>query len=191
MYEGPQGYDRLGEYYSYSPTKNKFIAVGCDICAYITDWKTKEFVTGCPALCNDSSNNNNSYYFSSNSSNLCPGNGCCEASFSRELSDHMYWVHTMNTKPRSWASGQCSICSGYMSKFNLSTCDEYHVPIVLDWAIGNRSCHDAQVDMVGSNNYTCGRNSKCVDSGRGFGYLCKCLPGYRGNPYLLDGCQGN
>lgn len=25
-------------------------------------------------------------------------------------------------------------------------------------------CRDAQVHLVGSNNYTCGRNSKCVDS---------------------------
>ncbi|KAL7246098.1 hypothetical protein ACSBR2_001266 [Camellia fascicularis] len=37
--------------------------------------------------------------------------------------------------------------------------------------------------------YECGENSDCYESQNGRGYFCKCRIGYKGNPYLLDGCQ--
>lgn len=61
-----------------------------------------------------------------------------------------------------------------------------NVPIVLDWAIGNLTCVEAQK----RDDYACRDNSQCVDSDTGLGgYRCSCNPGYEGNPYL--GCQGN
>ncbi|KAK4359596.1 hypothetical protein RND71_021825 [Anisodus tanguticus] len=55
------------------------------------------------------------------------------------------------------------------------------IPIVLDWAIGNLSCVEAQKHK----NYAWRHNSQCVNSVSALGgYRCSCKPGYEGNPYL-------
>ncbi|TVU13982.1 hypothetical protein EJB05_37422, partial [Eragrostis curvula] len=42
------------------------------------------------------------------------------------------------------------------------------------------------------SNFACvGKDSRCMDNTESldFGYLCKCNPGYVGNPYLINGCS--
>ncbi|KAF7112816.1 hypothetical protein RHSIM_RhsimUnG0189500 [Rhododendron simsii] len=60
------------------------------------------------------------------------------------------------------------------------------VPIVLDFAIGNQNCVEAQ----NSNAYLCQLNTSCTNSTNGGsgGYLCTCETGYEGNLYLSPGC---
>ncbi|RVW67519.1 Wall-associated receptor kinase 2 [Vitis vinifera] len=96
---------------------------------------------------------------------------------------------------KDWSSNQCSIVliaennfSGF-HQFDISFSNQnmkYFYPAVLKWEIGNKSCHETQK----RGDYACGRNSRCVNSKKGSGYRCLCNPGYRGNPYLPDGCIG-
>ncbi|GMJ08133.1 wall-associated kinase 2 [Hibiscus trionum] len=43
--------------------------------------------------------------------------------------------------------------------------------------------------MEDMNSFACKGNRTCVDSDNTYGYLCKCFHGYKGNPYLSNGCQ--
>jgi hypothetical protein len=62
-------------------------------------------------------------------------------------------------------------------------------PVVLDWAVGNETCPDAKKNLT---SYACkAQPSECHNSTNGPGYRCNCPSGYKGNPYLVGGCQGN
>lgn len=63
------------------------------------------------------------------------------------------------------------------------------MPMVVEWAVRNASnCVEVQKDR---DSYTCvSSNSVCVNLSSEPGYICNCTRGYQGNPYLLDGCQG-
>ncbi|PRQ29763.1 putative protein kinase RLK-Pelle-WAK family [Rosa chinensis] len=66
---------------------------------------------------------------------------------------------------------------------------------VINWQVGDEPCEEAQKSK---GSYACKGNSTCVNwsnvneggyGGWHLGYICRCLPGYQGNPYLADGCQ--
>ncbi|KAF6140145.1 hypothetical protein GIB67_028951 [Kingdonia uniflora] len=60
-------------------------------------------------------------------------------------------------------------------------------PAVLDWVVGLETCEEAKRNLT---SYACEDNGGCVDSTNGLGYNCYCNPGYEGNPYFTNGCQG-
>lgn len=61
------------------------------------------------------------------------------------------------------------------------------LPVVrLDWTVGADNCSETGLNT--SSTYACrDEKSVCVDARRG--YICSCVPGYEGNPYLSEGCQ--
>ncbi|KAL1533216.1 hypothetical protein AAHA92_33133 [Salvia divinorum] len=60
-------------------------------------------------------------------------------------------------------------------------------PVVrLDWTIGTYNCSLAK----NSKTYAClDQKSICIDLDKRKGYLCSCVQGYNGNPYLPGGCK--
>ncbi|KAJ1404803.1 Serine/threonine-protein kinase, active site [Sesbania bispinosa] len=81
-----------------------------------------------------------------------------------------------------------TVGEGYynFSSMDLKKLEKESVPLVLDWAVGNQRCKEAQY----LSRYACkAKNSVCHDSTNGIGYICKCKDGFMGNPYLHHGCQ--
>ncbi|KAK1406746.1 hypothetical protein QVD17_38354 [Tagetes erecta] len=59
------------------------------------------------------------------------------------------------------------------------------LPVVLEWTVGHNDCEHSQKNKT---TYVCTENSVCIDS-INYGYNCRCVLGYEGNPYLPNGCQ--
>ncbi|KAK8306422.1 hypothetical protein V6Z12_D03G127300 [Gossypium hirsutum] len=168
-----------------SHTRNKFTAIGCDTYAYVEGFTGRAYSTGCVSFCYDVADLVNG---------SCSGIGCCQTALPKgvtdyELSFDSYWNHSkvLSFNPCSYGfaveDGAYSFSVSDLSNINFS---KRKFPIILDWTIGNRSCMEAKMDV---DNYACKQNSDCVDPENGRGYLCKCLHGFQGNPYLSNGCR--
>ncbi|XP_035546446.1 wall-associated receptor kinase 2-like [Juglans regia] len=176
-----------------SHTKNSIFAVGCNHFAYITDSKGHvndyKYIAGCISFCDNGTSNlvNGS----------CSGLGCCHSDIPKGEANYNLTLITLYGGLTSLTQSCGLGFIGETQAYNFSTLDFENlntwasskvparsVPVVLDWAIGNKMCKDAQK----MTSYLCNATySNCFDSGNRLGYLCRCSPGYKGNPYLPDG----
>ena len=174
-------------HFSYSHTRNNFIAIGCDIFAYITEENSTKYASGCASLCPNSS------IIADFSSSHCSGVGCCRANFQKDISWFNLRIRSINMITPAWRSMPCG--RAFIAERNFSmhgniniskeiNKNSYFVPAVLYWSVGKVSCSEA----IRRKNYACGQHTDCVNSGQG--YKCRCLKGYQGNPYLTNGCKG-
>ncbi|KAF2945929.1 wall-associated receptor kinase 5 [Oryza sativa Japonica Group] len=176
---------------------NRFTVVGCNSLAYILSPNgtagADRYMTGCMAMCPGAGR-------LEKENGSCAGVGCCQTAIPAGLNGYQVsFEEKFNTSAIAGFS-RCSYAvlveaSAFDFRASYVTTDEFmasnggQLPLVLDWAIGNKTCEEAKRN---ASAYACvSANSECVDSryGRGRGYLCNCSAGYDGNPYLLDGCQ--
>ncbi|CAN4116038.1 unnamed protein product [Withania somnifera] len=171
--------------YSFS-NLNRFTVVGCDDGAIMSG---RNFANGCPALCTSTNDI---------VKGKCMGFGCCQITIPKGLKYFNTTMITTRNHSLAWSFNPCGYSFlGEASRFEFQGVEDLsdvnfvtkimdNVPIVLDWAIGNLTCVEAQK----RNDYACLNNSQCVDSDTGIGgYRCSCNSGYEGNPYIGSGCQ--
>ncbi|CAE5958143.1 unnamed protein product [Arabidopsis arenosa] len=183
---------RLGSSFSLSP-RNKFTLVGCNALALLSTFGKQNYSTGCLSLCDSQPEANGE----------CNGVGCCRTEdFSVPSDSYQFQYGSARLGNQTIKSVDLFNTSVYQfnpctyaflvedGKFNFNSSQDLknlrnvtRFPVALDWAIGNKTCEQAGSTSI------CGGNTKCFDSTRGKGYICKCKDGYNGNPYLLDGCQ--
>ena len=172
--------------FTVSATKNKFVAVGCDTVALLNGYLNGQLsIVGCQSTCNNTLKA---------VSGACSGIGCCQMDIPQDLTEIYFEASSVSNHTEVWNFNPCSFAFVIQEdKFNFST--DYLIslrnnetlPMVLDWAIRNETCEVAR----NKTNYVCGGNSTCIDLNSTLsGYHCQCRDGYRGNPYLKDGCQG-
>ncbi|OEL20757.1 Wall-associated receptor kinase 1 [Dichanthelium oligosanthes] len=130
-------------------------------------------------------------------SGQCTGMGCCQTSIPANLT---YFNTTFLTResasvldfnPCSYAfvieTQQFRFDINDLAGNNFASKYIDGVPLVLNWVAGTESCEEAKKNMT---SYAClSKNSVCIPSDSGLGYLCNCSSGYGGNPYLEEGCQ--
>lgn len=169
-----------------SSKRNKFTAIGCDTNAMIQGFVGQRYMTGCMSLCGR---------FKDVRNGSCNGIGCCQTSIPEGVRDYSITVGSFNNHYGIWNFSRCSYAFvAEEEEYNFSSTDlnrlrkESKFPLIVDWAVGDASCVEAQTNLT---SYLCKENSTCYDSDNGPGYHCKCLEGYSGNPYLQNGCKGN
>jgi hypothetical protein len=186
---------RIGSKFPLSNKRNKLFGLGFYIISYIGGYGRGTYGTGCvssgrrPDLYD---RRHDRRYDRENMVNgsCSVGTGCCETSIPEGVTKFYVgvWSYFNN-------SDRCIF--GFVVEneaYNFSTKDlkdlqnRTTVPVVLDWAVGEETCQDAQGDQT---TYACkAAHSDCLNSTNGPGYRCNCSSGFEGNPYLLDGCQG-
>uniref|UniRef100_A0A0D3FUT7 Wall-associated receptor kinase galacturonan-binding domain-containing protein n=1 Tax=Oryza barthii TaxID=65489 RepID=A0A0D3FUT7_9ORYZ len=181
--------------YRLSDFGNKFTAIGCETLAYLdVDGK---LTTGCVATCQADD-------LASLTDGVCSGIGCCQTAIPKGLQYYGVLFDSSFNTMEIYNMSRCSyaaLVEASSSSFNFSKNystssafnDHYggQAPLLVDWAIGNETCKVVQE----KSNYTCvSKNSECVDSLNGPGYICNCSKGFHGNPYLKPNdpgsCQG-
>ncbi|XP_040363058.1 wall-associated receptor kinase 2-like isoform X2 [Rosa chinensis] len=193
MYNSPSL--QLHPSFTISETRNKFIAVGCDTCAIFKGYlpyphDEDRYITGCVSVCDSLDNAVNG---------SCSGIGCCETSIPSGLKNRSITLDSYSQHKDVWGFNPCSyafIVEEGRFTFNPKTSFEElnnteKLPMIINWAINEGSCALAQ----NSPGNACKANSNCVNrtvdnQTEPTGYYCRCLPGFEGNPYLPDGCQG-
>ncbi|XP_010256488.1 PREDICTED: uncharacterized protein LOC104596858 [Nelumbo nucifera] len=177
--------------YRLSDTRNRLITVGCD--TYGSLYGFEGFYVDCPSSC---------FKDTKVTGLSCAGNGCCQKMIPNDVNDFGVYVDSQNDFQYTWNISRCGFAMLLSDQHSFATeishfwdirnNVEYLInvgiqtSIVLDWAIRNQACEEAR----GLTGHACGRNTYCINSTNGPGYLCHCMQGYQGNPYLLDGCRG-
>ncbi|KAH6783805.1 hypothetical protein C2S52_008764 [Perilla frutescens var. hirtella] len=187
------GMNFSGTPFSFS-NENKLTAVGCDDVAFVLrnpfDPKADDvdLITSCVAICSKLDDLSNGF---------CSGIGCCQSSIPKGVQSIYSTMTTLSDRskvPELSSCGYSFLAEQNSYTFNVSDISDPSffnkttdtVPIVLDWAIGNRTCNQ----IMNTSEMICQQNSVCVDSGTTLGgYRCNCSQGYQGNPYLSPGCQ--
>ncbi|XP_024971981.1 wall-associated receptor kinase 2-like [Cynara cardunculus var. scolymus] len=172
--------------FPFSSTLNMFTGVGCDIQAHIMLTKAGGVAMSCKSDCDQRFNVRNG---------SCLGHGCCHLDPIPEgMTSAAFDVLPTENHTKIWDFGRCGY--GFLVEkdiYNFKISDlstmskNMSFSVVLDWSVGDTKCKEAQKDNV---TYRCKENSVCYN-GKGSlpGYRCKCSQGYKGNPYIENGCK--
>ncbi|KAI3953305.1 hypothetical protein MKX01_042300 [Papaver californicum] len=180
-----------GKSFTLSYTKNMFFAIGCDTYGSISgDLKNTNYKSSCSSDCENRQ---------SIQDESCFGNGCCQITIQKELTKFEVSVSTLRNVSDVFMASFNPCSHAFLEeqdRYTFNSLDildgknfiskEKNLPIVLHWAIGNKTCEEAQK----LENFSCHENSYCINPDNHPGYRGTCNDGYEGNPYFSPGCQG-
>ncbi|KAI3847025.1 hypothetical protein MKX03_018204 [Papaver bracteatum] len=177
-----------GTSFSISHTKNKVFAVGCNTSSqalfFMNGHGREDFRGVCFSQCET---------WKKVIEGSCTGSGCCQTAIPKGV--NFITGHVRSDQSEVWPFNPCSyafVAETDRFKFSAADLVDIHrkdrddITMVFEWAIGEKTCIDAQTN---TSTYVCQANSYCKDPVNNPGYQCFCHEGYEGNPYLIPGCQ--
>ncbi|KAJ9567829.1 hypothetical protein OSB04_003795 [Centaurea solstitialis] len=172
-----------------SASHNLLTAVGCDTRADIKSFEGESYLTGCISMTE----------CARLVSGACLGMGCSQVPVPYDVTSFRIHAQSNSGKVGKWNYNNCTYAFLVeKNSYEFVAADIYNLqnrsfPVVLQWSVGETSCRIAQMNKT---TFLCKENSVCQDASKRFfnqsseGYNCKCAQGYRGNPYLPNGCRG-
>ncbi|RLM86162.1 hypothetical protein C2845_PM04G18860 [Panicum miliaceum] len=175
----------LANNYVLSADDNKIIVIGCKSLAYM--WSNSHII-GCSSTCDIALKNGS----------CSSTDGCCQANlpngvqnyiscFNKDYNTSQIWQRTPCNYVAVMETAAFKFSTTYLTSTVFYDMDNSLKPTVLEWGIARNTCEEARTRKA---DYACvSNNSDCIDNNY-VGYRCKCSPGYKGNPYVPDGCAG-
>ncbi|KAI3875694.1 hypothetical protein MKW92_030916 [Papaver armeniacum] len=171
--------------FTFSNTKNRFSLIGCmSRASYLGfDQEDRSYLIQCTSACTSRKQV---------AEGSCGGYGCCQFSIPKEIKNFMIAAEMSTNVSNSFRYSPCIY--SFLGEYEqltfaesdlLAVPQDGDIPLVLDWAIGNKTCEEAQKDPA---TYACHGKSYCSNSDNNPGYRCTCFEGYKGNPYFSPGC---
>lgn len=149
--------------------RNKLTVIGCATSVFLYDAEGNRTDAGCSSMCRSD--------FKQVRSGTCSGLGCCESSITKGLKILKVQFITYYSEMEIEDANQCSFA--FLEEENEFKFDKSILTKKGKQAQA-RTVLDFAVDNCGKYSM---KNSSLIGS-------CSCLPGYDGNPYILDGCKG-
>ncbi|XP_026428938.1 wall-associated receptor kinase 2-like [Papaver somniferum] len=177
-----------GSPFTFSNTSNRFFVIGCNTGGFNLgyDILDKKYTSQCVSMCDSKEDVREG---------TCNGNGCCQSTIQHGLKSISTRVvrneNTTNTPFLSFDPCSYAFVAEH-EQFTFEASDLLNVTkaldmsVVLDWAIGNKTCEEAKKDPT---TFACQDNTHCINSDSNPGYRCTCFEGYKGNAYVSPGCQ--
>ncbi|KAF8405745.1 hypothetical protein HHK36_007822 [Tetracentron sinense] len=151
--------------------------MGCDNLAYITS--DGDIVGGCMSICSNASTRVSG----------CNGISCCQTSIPPNLQAFDIRISTFKNATADCKNTFLVDQNWFIRKLSSNfhaVQDMGYVPVVLDWRIANLTCPPHPWQKYYNASY---RSTDYRSTNSSFNY-CDCGWGFRGNPYLDDGCLG-
>lgn len=176
-----KGLNLSGSSFVFSDDENRFTAVSCGSLAIMNNSENGVYLAAaCTSICSTDDIDVGK--------NGCSGVNCCHTSIPPDqIAVNITFFTTKNSKREKECKYAFVVDEGWF-KSKSANLEEFHnreyVPVVLDWRLyypfqrifgtsvpKNTSCH--KYSRIGQ---------KVLQ--------CHCQPGFRGNPYIMEGCQG-
>lgn len=179
--------------------KSKFVVIGCGVDVYLLDENNME-IGNCSTTCESDKETTRQIGY-------CNGIGCCNIPIDHQPIPVRFKINRDKEKSKlalqnvkafmlSYANHSSPTIRNYIfSQEDLESSDTVQrlgfFYVVLAWSITDQlTCEKAKDDNI---TYACVSNDSECSNNRmtGTGYTCSCSQNYDGNPYILDGCQGD